>query len=325
MLDADSSVDRLWMMRPTHILAALVVVLVAGWGVSAADVVLFEQDFKGELTDSGSGLWHVTDANGVLGVELVGANDHAAYFGMQDASAPNYDQDGLAYGELLLTPQPIDISGCAAFRISFDYWREVERFAGGPFDEARMEIRLDRDKWRTLWERSSMTDSRATWTTELGSEAILTDDADTLEIRVVFDSVDGRFNRHIGWLIDNVVVRAAPEDDGVELSEAWSGDVPGAKIPEAEDVSIRINDVQLKDSTHATEFACDDEGIEWTVVMVCNLSGKCFWTRAEGSSVLVPHQSDDEYRMLPGPHLFRAILRRQGEWIRTGMGSFFTH
>lgn len=297
--------------------------LVVGFGVCVAgnDVTLLWEDFEGEVHSSVSGLWHVTGDTGVVGVSELGRDNHAAYYGQDDSAAPSYVEESWTGGELSFTTPPINVVGHDAFQIAFDYWREVESFAGGAYDEALVEVKLDSEDWETIWTRSSETPCTSEWVTENNIPAILTDGATTLQLRFVFDSIDDRRNDYVGWLVDNVRIVSARKEGAVPLREADQSDYTN-RMPQV--VAWAIETHPGTGPFPATRMVCDEEGIEWMVIYICTLTGICRMEREEGNEVLVPYATDrHDVVLMPGGYIIFAKLLSDGEWVRTPPQTLF--
>jgi hypothetical protein len=113
---------------------------------------------------------------------------------------------GGVYGEL--TSLPIPVTGGVPATVSFWYGREVEHFAGGSFDKTYVEVRLDGGTWQPFWSLDSRAPSSRGWQQEIGT-CDIPRGISTLQLRFVFDSVDGNYNDYRGWFIDDVSVRQA--------------------------------------------------------------------------------------------------------------------
>lgn len=291
--------------------------LVVGFGVvgMSEPVTLLWEDFEDGLACSATGLWHVTADTGVAGVGDLGPENHAAYYGQDDTAAPNYIEDSWTSGELSFTMPVINTADYDAFELSFDYWRDVEPFGGGQYDQARVEVRLDSGAWLTIWMRSSTSPSIREWVTENSIGAALTDGAKELQLRFVFDSIDDRYNNYVGWLVDDIRVVSASQEDAASLSEVRQSDFPRFPVTER----LTIETYPVAGASLATRMICDDEDVEWTVVHIFDSLGNMRrMERSEGNAVLVAHATDRRDMILrAGVYILYANLLSDGEWVKT--------
>jgi len=104
--------------------------------------------------------------------------------------------------------------------IGFKSWRNVEFFAGGEFDETKVEVRLEgQSSWTEVWRKTSKDASLAAWEwVEIHTQIILKY-GQKVQIRFCFDSVDAYGNRKegeaYGWLIDEVSLYAGSAELGI--------------------------------------------------------------------------------------------------------------
>jgi hypothetical protein len=104
--------------------------------------------------------------------------------------------------------------------IGFKSWRNVEFFAGGEFDETKVEVRLEgQSSWTEVWRKTSKNASLAAWEWVEIQTSIILKYGQKVQIRFCFDSVDAYGNRKegeaYGWLIDEVSLYAGSAELGI--------------------------------------------------------------------------------------------------------------
>jgi len=167
----------------------------------------FSEDFESGATGwTASGFWHLADDTGCVTPGST-SGTHSFYFGDESGgkSSCTYEDRRKRVAGALTSPS-IDVSGASSVTLGFQSWREVELF-GGAFDRTWVEVSYDEGaSWTTTeWEKDSADPSEAGWTAE--SVSLTTPlDVSTMQVRFLFDSVDGVSNDFTGWLIDDVTV-----------------------------------------------------------------------------------------------------------------------
>jgi hypothetical protein len=157
------------------------------------------EDFEAGLGSwTTSGLWHLAN-NSACATPGFSSPVNAVYYG-QDATC-NYDA-GTNTGALI-SPSIAGINGTSA--LSFDYFRQVESFAG-TFDTTAVAVSVaGSGSWTTVWSRSSADISENAWVNS-GSIDLSAFAGSDIQIRFLFDTVDGVANAFTGWFIDDVAV-----------------------------------------------------------------------------------------------------------------------
>lgn len=155
-----------------------------------------------------SGLWHLA-ANSTCPSPQPGFSSPvtAQYFG-QDASC-DYSTGATVEGSLT-SPTVNGIT--AQSTLSFQYLRQVESFAGGSFDQTRVEI-VSAGSSTQIFALDSTDASSAVWTSS-GDLSLAAFAGQAIQVRFAFDSVDGQFNGFLGWFVDDVVVIGDCGDPG---------------------------------------------------------------------------------------------------------------
>ncbi|MDY7094410.1 MAG: M36 family metallopeptidase [Acidobacteriota bacterium] len=158
-------------------------------------------DFEGGAGSwSASGLWHLT-SNSSCASPGYSSAVNAFYYG-QDASC-DYDTGGTSTGDLI-SPTISGITSTST--LSFDYYRVVESFTGGSYDQAEVAVSGNGgSSWTTLWSRDSADASTASWQSS-GNLSLSAFAGQAIQVRFRFNSVDGVSNTFTGWFIDDVVV-----------------------------------------------------------------------------------------------------------------------
>jgi len=181
--------------------------------------VLFYDDFETADGWTESGLWHLTDGSSwpqnvwpnIKPQPPYASPTHCYYYGKDETL--NYATAGPNSG-CLVSPA-IDVSGLVAgtqLTVGWKYWRQVEYFTGGSYDQTYVEISFDGTNWSTIWFEDSTDPSEEDWLlVEVsayldGSPILVPSGATQLQIRFWFDTVDGYANHYVGWLIDDVKV-----------------------------------------------------------------------------------------------------------------------
>jgi hypothetical protein len=175
----------------------------------ADPTVVFADDVEAGVGGwTASGLWHR-----VMEPDCTPASrssDHSWYYG-QDLTC-DYDTAGVNSGELT-SPAILDLAQDA----SLTFWQR--RGADGLTDTSGVELQADGGGFQTLrsfvvgdfdW---SFSDDSFVGDTEAGEFAAIdlsTFAGQDVDLRFSFDTVDDLDNAHLGWMIDNVEIRACP-------------------------------------------------------------------------------------------------------------------
>jgi len=289
----------------------------------AGKVVLLYEDFEDDPQWTWNDLWHRTDDGGVQGVDKLGPDNHAAYYGKDDHTDPNYDTGQRTTGTLALLSPVIDLTGATngvgavgAVKVSFDYWREVEAFSE-EFDFTKVQVKLDDGNWTTIWEKNSTDPSGKTWTTEKDIPAFLTGGAKQLWIRFAFDSVDKWYNKYIGWLVDNVRVEKADTEGAQPLSALKVTTKELRPRNHADAISVMNIPNPVRD-VHTTTFTVRGVGIEAIKIQVFDLDENLVYEKETPGNELTWHTVNDygEY-LANGVYFYRALVKIGGKWITT--------
>jgi hypothetical protein len=286
-------------------------------------VVLLFEDFEEDPQWSWGGLWHITLNPGVVGVPDLGVANHAAYYGQDDTSTPNYDTGARTSGALTLISPVIDLTGATngvgpveAVKLIFDYWREVESF-NGDYDVTKAQVSLDGSDWTTIWERNSSDPSQAEWLTEDGIPAFLTGGAETMKVRFAFDSADKWYNNYVGWLVDNVRVEKADPAGASPLSALKVGTLNLRPRDLAGRITIRNIPNPVRD-VHTTTFLVRGVDIEAMKIQIFDLNETLIYEEEVSGNELVWHTVNDygEY-LANGVYFYRALVKIGSTWITT--------
>jgi hypothetical protein len=279
------------------------------------EVTLLFEDFEDDPSWSQGGLWHFTTDAGVIGVDELGAGNHAAYYGQDDENTPDYNTGAGTSGMLTLVMPAVDLTSVDAVKIFFDFWREVESFGNGGYDKTLVQVKLDDGAWVTVWELDSSTPSKADWVRDEAVPAFLTDAATTMLIRFVFDSGDKWYNNYVGWLVDNVKIHSAPSGGVGELSAMSSRLAEPRGVPAELQVMNIPNPIT---DVHTTTFMVRSVDVEAMRIQIFDLSGALVFEEEIPGNELVWHTVNDygEY-LANGIYLYRAYVRIGDEWIQT--------
>ncbi|MBZ0111153.1 MAG: hypothetical protein K8J08_01700 [Thermoanaerobaculia bacterium] len=157
-------------------------------------------DFEGGVGGwTTSGLWHLT-SNSSCASPGYSSPTNAFYYG-QDSTC-NY-ASGTNSGNLI-SPSIGGIT--ASSTLSFDFYRQVENYTAGSFDQADVSVSVaGSGAWTSVWSRDSTNTSLATWTSS-GGISLASFAGSNIQVRFRFNTVDGTANNFTGWFIDDVVV-----------------------------------------------------------------------------------------------------------------------
>lgn len=290
--------------------------------VIGEEVTLLLEDFEDDPSWSPGGLWHFTGDGGVADVDNLGAANHAAYYGKDDAGTPDYNTGARTSGMLTLVTPVIDLTEgpgggpVEAVKVEFDYWREVESFGNGGYDKAEVQVQLDGGAWETIWVLDSSNPSMEEWITEESIDAFLTEGASTMLLRFVFDSVDKWYNDYVGWLVDNVKVETAVAAGASPLSamSAMSHAEPRG-VPEELQVMNVPNPIT---DVHTTTFMVRSVDVDAMRIEIYDLADNLVFEEEVSGNELVWHTDNDygEY-LANGIYLYRAYVLMNGVWVQT--------
>ena len=290
--------------------------------VVGEEVTLLIEDFEDDPSWSQGGLWHFTGDGGVSGVDDLGPANHAAYYGQDDGGNPDYDTGARTSGMLTLVTPAIDLTqapgggAIEAVKVEFDYWREVEGFGNGGYDTCEVQVQLDGGAWETIWLFDSANPSMEEWIVEDGIVPFLTDGAETMLLRFVFDSVDKWYNNFVGWLVDNVKVESAPAGGANPLS-AMASIARVEPRGAAAELSVMNVPNPVRD-VHTTTFMVRSVDVEAIRIEIYDLAGTLVFEEEVAGNELVWHTDNDYGEFLAnGIYLYRAYALVEGEWIAT--------
>jgi len=274
-------------------------------------VALFADGFEdglGNWEEENRGLWHVTKNPPKPNVDLSGRG-YVAYYGKDETG--NYNTGARTYG--YLTSNPFNLEGATAFKITFDYWREVEFYGAGGYDQTYVQVRFligtTWSSWYTLWSEDCAAASEKTWTTATVGPYSVPSGATKMQIRFVFDSVDRFYNNYVGWLIDNVKVIKASSGSSLPTSSlmptvAARGEVTLQNIPNP------VRDV------HTTTFVVRGVEAERIRVEVYDLTGKLVWKGEGLGNELTWHTEDlTGLPLANGVYLYKVYVKVGEAWI----------
>ena len=218
-----------------------------------------------------------------------------------------------------LTSPIIPIPKNTTLTLQFDFFREVEKYICFTLDRTYVQIRLGTSgktlrwsSWKTIWSRSSKDPSPECKT---ASYTFQSKNYDRLQIRFVFDSVNGNNNHYRGWAIDNLVVKPAPTPTkAVEVPDLGLGwDVPKDFAPGEMRVLNIPNPVRDVHTTVFTVLGVEAEGIK---VEVYDLTGRLVWKgEAEGNELPWDTRDLTGLPLANGVYLYLVYVKVEGEWI----------
>jgi len=265
------------------------------------------EDGLGNWEGENLGLWHVTKAPPKPMVDLSGRGN-VAYYGKDETG--NYNTGARTYG--YLTSNPFALDGAKAFKVTFDYWREVEFYGAGGYDQTYVQVRFligtSWSTWYTVWSRDCATPSEKAWTTATSGPYSVPSGATKMQIRFVFDSVDRFYNNYVGWLIDNVKVAKADSGSPLPTSSltltAARGEITFQNIPNP------VRDV------HTTTFVVRGVEAERIRVEVYDLAGKLVWKGEALGNELTWHTEDlTGLPLANGVYLYKVYVKVGEAWI----------
>lgn len=272
---------------------------------------LFSDDFEDGLVGwDVDGLWHRT--NGIKGVDLT-SHGFAAYYGKDDATAPNYNTGARTTGAL--TSPEFHTEGATAFKVTFDYWRDVEYYAPGGYDrtcvQARFKVNNHWSPWYTIWTKDSSSPSQKTWLEGVSASYIIPSGATKMQIRFVFDSVDRYYNIYAGWVVDNVKVCIASSGGPLPSSLLTAAVRPRGEVE-------FFNEPNPVTDVHTTVFGVRGVEVESIRVEVYDLSGRLVWKGEAVGNELVWHTEDLVGRYLAnGVYLYVVYVKVGDTWIQS--------
>jgi hypothetical protein len=218
-----------------------------------------------------------------------------------------------------LTSPIIPIPKNTTLTLQFDFFREVEKYICFTLDRTYVQIRLGTSgktlrwsSWKTIWSRSSKDPSPECNT---ASYTFQSKNYDRLQIRFIFDSVNGNNNNYRGWAIDNLVVKPAPTPTkALEVTDLGLGwDVPEDFEPGEMKVLNIPNPVRDVHTTVFTVLGVEAEGIK---VEVYDLTGRLVWKgEAEGNELPWDTRDLTGLPLANGVYLYLVYVKVEGEWI----------
>ncbi len=232
-------------------------------GKTSAGTIVYNDDMEqgaGEWTTLGTDdLWHLSE-------HRAKSPTHAWYYG--DEEKRNYDTGGANNGTL--TSPVIELTTNADVLLTYYEWSQLE--GSEAFDRTRVQISTDEGAtWTTVFESHNTNDE---WVKRSVSLTPFVGDAQALQVRYWFDSVDNRFNNLEGWYIDDVSVVVAEKG------------VPGAG-PSQPNLFMQESNIGLSDPSPA-------QGDEITVsAVVINNGGE------EANDVMVQFVDASEETPVP--------------------------
>jgi hypothetical protein len=271
---------------------------------------LFNDDFEGSLdkwVEEDWALWHRTKEVKDIDLAKYGC---VIYYGKDDTTNPNYNTGARTYG--YLTSNPFALDGASFFQVTFDYWREVEFYGAGGYDQTYVQVRFligtSWSTWYTVWSKDCATPSEKAWTKATIGPYSVPSGATKMQIRFVFDSVDRFYNNYVGWLIDNVKVAKATSGSPLPTSSltlaAARGEITFQNIPNP------VRDV------HTTTFVVRGVEAERIRVEVYDLAGKLVWKGEALGNELTWHTEDlTGLPLANGVYLYKVYVKVGEAWI----------
>jgi len=163
---------------------------------------LVDEDFDDGLAQGFvlDGLWRVADACGA-------SRSAPSYLGYHRAAACDYDTGARTAGSATFA---VDVPSGSVAALRFAHRWETERTSGGSFDRRLVQASLDNGAtWQTLRAWDSRDANAPAWRDE--SVPLDAFAGRRVLLRLHFDSVEGSYNRHLGWHVDDLVVEAVPD------------------------------------------------------------------------------------------------------------------
>jgi len=289
------------------------------WSFStASETAFFRADFENLEGWTKTGLWHLQDTT-CFECDLMEGS--FAYYAQPDSCTYEVkDKRGRSVRTSgTLTSPIITIPKNTALTLQFDFFREVEKYTRSTLDRTYVQIRLGTSgktvrwgSWKTIWSRSSKDPSPECNT---ASYTFQSKNYDRLQIRFIFDSVNGNNNQYRGWAIDNLVVKPAPTPTkALEVTDLGLGwDVPEDFEPGEMKVLNIPNPVRDVHTTVFTVLGVEAEGIK---VEVYDLTGRLVWKgEAEGNELPWDTRDLTGLPLANGVYLYLVYVKVEGEWI----------
>lgn len=217
----------------------------------------FSDDLEGDTSGwSTTGLWHKT-ADSSCASPGYSSAVNAFYYG-QDSTC-TYDTGSATSGTLTSPP----INGItSSSTLTFDYYREVESYTGGSFDQTEVEV-VTSSGATTVFSLDSTDASSAAWISS-GSIDLSSFAGQQIQIRFRFDSVDSVSNGFTGWLIDDVVVTGESACSPSNTAPSVTIDAPadGSTFTEGDSVSFSgtATDAEDGDLSSSLSWSSDLDG-----------------------------------------------------------------
>ncbi|HPG00036.1 MAG TPA: beta-galactosidase [Kiritimatiellia bacterium] len=178
---------------------------------SAGPTVAFTDSAEGGTNGwTATGLWHQDTAQAASPTRSWTYNNGVNY------------NTGARNTGTLTTPW-ISLSNAAAATLTFKSWYETED-TGTSWDKKLVQVSTDGTNWTQVLQISGPNKQWTSQTADLSPYA-----GKRVQVRFVFDSIDGVYNTFAGWAVDDVTVLAvqgAPRDlffDSMESTTNWTG------------------------------------------------------------------------------------------------------
>jgi len=271
--------------------------------------VLFYEDFDDITGWTRSGLWHIRAVDGCVDCDKLAGN--FAYYARSGFC--DYNTGRRTIG--ILTSPSIPVAGEQRIELLFDFFREVEppTLRRASYDRAYVQVRFDTRTWRTVWMKTSRDQSP-----ECGSVSIVLDvprGARNMQIRFVFDSIDGRYNNYRGWAVDNVVVRPAPTGAPASILPMVEDEFDITDIRSALMVANIPNPVR---DVHTTTFVVTGMDVDAIRVEVYDLTGRLVYRGEALGNELTWHTEDlTGLPLANGVYLYVVYVKVGEDWIAT--------
>ncbi len=192
-----------------------------------------DDDFEsGGGSWSSTGLWHLT-SNSSCASPGYSSPVNAFYYGQDSSCTYN---SGAANSGSLTSPVISGINNTST--LTFDYFRQVESFTGGSYDQTTVDI-VTSSGSTTVFALDSTDASSSSWTSS-GAIDLSGFAGQNIQVRFTFNSVDNVSNDFVGWLIDDVVVTGDSACTPSNTPPTVSIDSPSGPVTVSEGTSVNF-------------------------------------------------------------------------------------
>jgi len=168
----------------------------------------------------------------------------AAYCGYVNPNTGTASYEGIHTEDPVLRSPMVALNPeCLEVDVSFDYWREVEYYPDGAFDQTWVEIAFYDNQSpsviigtpKQIWYRDSGDVSAAAWLSSGYLNEAIPAGAAFVQVSFHFEAVDNFGNDYAGWFIDNVVIECSDGPQRICWLQTTSSILPQGYIDEGQE------------------------------------------------------------------------------------------